>query len=63
MDTQTVLEIIKMLDARINFLQGILDTTGDFGTLEAKNELEIFQYHLQEYIENQVAHMETEQGM
>jgi hypothetical protein len=63
MDTQTVLEIIKMLDTRINFLEDVLDATGDFGALEAKNELEIFQYHLQEYIENQISHMETEQGM
>jgi hypothetical protein len=52
-----------MLDTRINFLEDVLDATGDFGALEAKNELEIFQYHLQEYIENQISHMETEQGM
>ena len=63
MDIQTVFRIIEMLDNRIKIVQDLLDSTGDYGALEAKYELESFQQHLQDYIDNQVAHMETEMGM
>ena len=68
MDTQTVFTIIEMLDASIeNVLKQIEldDPRGSevewyWGKRDALTQL---RYHLQDYIENQVAHMETEQGM
>ena len=68
MDTQTVFTIIKMLDASIeNVLKQIEldDPRGSevewyWGKRDALTQL---RDHLQDYIENQVAHMETEQGM
>ena len=68
MDTQTVFTIIEMLDASIeNVLKQIEldDPRGSevewyWGKRDAYTQ---FRDHLQDYIENQVAHMETEQGM
>ena len=68
MDTQTVFIIIKILDASIeNVLKQIEldDPRGSevewyWGKRDALTQL---RDHLQEYIENQVAHMEIEQGM
>jgi hypothetical protein len=68
MDTQTVFTIIEMLDASIeNVLKQIEldDPRGSevewyWGKRDALTQL---RDHLQDYIENQVAHMETEQGM
>lgn len=79
MDTQTVLEIIKMLDAKIwnltyehsdlqcfmiadNYSAAEIKEAGALYRAE-KKALVDFSNHLQKYIENQVAHMETEQGM
>jgi hypothetical protein len=62
MDTQTVLEIIAMLDAKIIYLQKFSHVARQ-GVGYEIYALEQFRDHLQEYIENQVAHMETEQGM
>ena len=68
MDTQTVFTIIEMLDASIeNVLKQIEldDPRGSevewyWGKRDSYTQ---FRDHLQDYIENQVAHMETEQGM
>ena len=68
MDTQTVFTIIKMLDASIeNVLKQIEldDPRGSevewyWGKRDALTQL---RDHLQDYIENQVAHMETKQGI
>lgn len=65
MDTTTVLQIIKMLDAQIRMNADIISTDS---TLESEdveviaNEswgLEKFRDHLQEYIEGQVNAMEN----
>ena len=72
MDTQTVLEIITMLDNRLATFNEELDKYSSFPMAYAEhltiikiryNETERFKEYLQEYIENQVAHMEIEQGM
>ena len=60
MDTDTVLKIINMLDARIKIAHDTWDMTGDSGALHAKNELKSFQNHLQAYIESQVNQVENE---
>ena len=75
MDTQTVFRIIDMLDARINELnkdKKAIDASG-YSVLSkrlsleriagATITLEKLRDNLQDYIDNQVAHMETEQGM
>lgn len=61
MDTQTVFRIVEMLDARINMYQRA-DANDPFykGAVAALSSLS---EELQDYIDNQVAHMETEQGM
>lgn len=65
MDTQTVLRIIEMIDKQsdsYNEEGHSLQYDWEFkgGANYALAEL---QEKLQEYIDNQVAHMETEQGM
>ena len=79
MDTQTVFRIIEMLDKQIwnltyehSDLQCFM-IADDYSAAEIKEAgalyraekkaLVNFRDHLQDYIENQVAHMETEQGM
>lgn len=79
MDTQTVLQIISMLDAKIwnltyehsdlqcfmiadNYSAAEIKEAGALYRAEKKALCDL-RDHLQEYIENQVAHMETEQGM
>lgn len=75
MDTQTVFRIVEMLDARINELnkdKKAIDASG-YSVLSkrlsleriagATITLEKLRDNLQDYIDNQVAHMETEQGM
>lgn len=61
MDIQTVFRTIKMIDARINMYQRA-DANDPFyqGAIAALTSLS---EELQEYIDNQVAHMETEMGM
>ena len=61
MDTETLFTVIGMLDARINMYQRA-DANDPFykGAIAALNSLS---EELQDYIDNQVAHMETEQGM
>lgn len=55
MDTQTVLDIIKMLDAKITSLKGL---TGDWYKAE-ESALSSFRDHLQDYIEARVSAMEN----
>lgn len=61
MDTETLFRMIEMLDARINMYQRA-DANDPFykGAVAALSSLS---EELQDYIDNQVAHMETEQGM
>jgi len=61
MDIQTVFRTIKMIDARINMYQRA-DANEPFyqGAIAALTSLS---EELQEYIDNQVAHMETSMGM
>lgn len=74
MDTQTVLKIIELMDNRLTAIDKELKSyslsttpkayTEKIVVLEIRyGELIAFRNHLQDYIENQVAHMETEQGM
>jgi hypothetical protein len=68
MDTETLEKVIGMLDARIidcnNFIDSDALDHDQFryvsGTLFGLEELK---YHLERYIDKQVAQMETEQGM
>jgi len=65
MDTQTVLDIIKMIDAQISMNSRIIETdsTIPLKDAEALGEqnwaLEQFRDHLQEYIEQQVNQAEN----
>ena len=61
MDTETLFTVIGMLDARINMYQRA-DANDPFykGAVAALSSLS---EELQDYIDKQVAHMETEQGM
>lgn len=52
MDIETLEKVIEMLDARIE--------TAQYEYLDAYTQ---FRDHLQKYVDKQVAHMETEQGM
>jgi hypothetical protein len=67
MDTQTVLQIISMLEGDAKSYIKHLDNTNDpFETGHIKGYHDALTKHahmLQDYIDNQVAHMETEQGM
>lgn len=67
MDTQTVLDIIKMIDVRINKIkkcQLVVDEKDDKAYFKGKEDLAIsLRDHLQEYIEAQVSAMETSTGM
>lgn len=70
MDTQTVFRIIEMIDVRLKVIEESficyldrkepIDVGQQIGKEKALEEL---RDHLQDYIDNQVAHMETEQGM
>lgn len=75
METRTILTIISMIDTRINELnkdKKAIDASG-YSVLSkrlsleriagATITLEKLRDNLQDYIDNQVAHMETEQGM
>jgi len=66
-DTQTVLQIISMLEGDAKSYIKHLDNTNDpFETGCIKGYHDALTKHahmLQDYIDNQVAHMETEQGM
>lgn len=61
MDTGTLIQVAKMIDARINMYQKA-DANEPFykGAVAALNSLN---EELQEYMDKQVAQMETEQGM
>ena len=61
MDTGTLINVVANIDARINMYQRA-DANDPFykGAIAALNSLS---EELQDYIDNQVAHMETEQGM
>lgn len=61
MDTETLFRMIEMLDARINMYQRA-DANDPFykGAVAALSSLS---EELQDYIDKQVAQMETEQGM
>ena len=71
MDTETLFKIIEMLDATKNFAkedsqEGFECETNREYRAYVKgqcNALELLSKKLQGYIDNQVAHMETEQGM
>jgi hypothetical protein len=67
MDTQTVLQIISMLEGDAKSYIKHLDNTNDpFETGHIKGYHDALTKHahmLQDYIDKQVAHMETEQGM
>jgi len=56
MDTGTVLEIIAMLDKRIEEIRPWSNTIG----ITAVGQLEDFRDYLQEYIESQVNQVENE---
>lgn len=75
MDAQTVLEIIELMDNRLthddmdlnyahdenpDFWEGMPEYNFQLGYHRAYADLKEF---LQNYIENQISHMETEQGM
>jgi pyruvate-formate lyase len=61
MDTKTLIQVAEMIDARINMYQEADPNEpfykGAVAALSSLNE------ELQEYIDKQVAQMETEQGM
>ena len=58
MDIETLEKVIEMLDARIeDRSENLLTQVSEYF------ELVLFKDHLQKYVDKQVAHMETEQGM
>jgi len=62
MDTTTVLEIIKMLDQRIDESDKALNEFGDDDIAGSLNALESFRDHLQGYIESEVSKAENQTG-
>lgn len=68
MDAETVFRIIDMLDKQRDELKGWHDASLDWDHYDNryKHQMQIlhdFRVKLQMYIDRQVAHMETEQGM
>lgn len=64
LDTDTVLEIIKMLDTRIDKIrkcQLVVDEQDDKAYFKGKEDLAIYlRDHLQDYIEGQLNALETQ---
>jgi len=68
MDTTTVMQIIKMIDAQIRMNSDIISTDSTLGYEDVESianqswGLEKFRDHLQEYIEQQVTYAENNLG-
>ena len=69
MDTETLEKVIDMLDNRLNStweedkLLNYMMNNEEYMMLGRRKALADFRDHLQKYVDKQVAHMETEQGM
>lgn len=57
MDTATVLEIIRILDTRINL------KPDEYTTMSDSMWIKSFRDHLQEFVERQISAYETEQSI
>lgn len=64
MDTQTTLDIIKMIDTRLEYLLAPYTNINDMPPIAfgAQNELRLFSVHLQSFIEAQLNAAELQSG-
>ena len=68
MDIETLEKVIEMLDASIEKVLTEIEVDEPYGSevewyWGRRDAYTQFRDHLEKYIDNQVAHMETEQGM